>query len=177
MYRGQSGIIAIHSSSKITPDKADGDVSNVDYNLKFMNLDNNKRYEIALIGMTAIANSDTSKDNARDFLEDNFITVYSNIVKANDYTSLTDQPNLNNNTRRILSIVPFIFSPEIFDAVGAPYNDKRAYNASNYFYQEMDVSNFSNMNVLLASEDDSQYVSTTERITSYTLYLHYREIK
>lgn len=177
MNRGQSGIISIHSSSKITPNKPNLDVSNVDYNLKFINFDPSKRYEIALMAITAIASSDTSKDAARDFIYDRYITIYSNIVKSNDYSSMTNDSKLNNNTRRILCVVPFMFSPEIFSDPGPPYLDKRAYYSSNPIYQEMEVSNFSNMNILLAGESDEQFVSNTERITEYTLYLHYREIK
>lgn len=165
------GYIILNSDSRLN--QGDDDMVSARYNLKHANLDINKKYEIALISSGFTATSTVSKAEAESFV-DEIIIVESNLVKNNDYVSLTDDQNKNYNTRNILAILNYTREVELNQ--GAAFVSRVARDELTIQYQEMAVSNLSDITIRLKDTSDNDYTANTVKCTNYAFVFKYREI-
>lgn len=178
----KEGYIIINSESRIDYTNINPDITNAYYNLKYVNLDMNKKYEIALCSAYLISDPEgLGSRSTCEALLDQLYIIESNIVKANDYSSLTAEHEKNYNTRRILSVLNTASGPN--KAPAGHIQCIKSLSHDNFTYQEMDMTNFSYINILLKDTDD-QYVrepsneqfAITASLTDYTFVFKYREI-
>lgn len=175
------GYIILNSESR--NNKANTAAKDATYNLKHVGLDQTKRYEIALISSHWIADvlgAGTGVDS--EAILSQFLIIHSNLVKNNDYKSLTDEANRNFSTTSILSVInPTSDAGNIGTAPKSIFlKDKIEIT-----YQEMNLANMSDVKIKIFDKDDdvirqpsvSVGGAETGQITDYLLVFKYREMK
>lgn len=176
----KEGYIIINSESRIN--YANDNITNAYYNLKYVNLDLNKKYEIALCSAYLIADPEgVGTRLSCESLLDQLYIIESDIVKAHDYSSMTSLHAKNFNTRRILTVLNTASGPNV--ATTGDVQCIKSLSTDNFTYQEIDLSNFSYINIILKDTDDQpvrepadEIAAMTASLTNYTFVFKYREI-
>jgi hypothetical protein len=162
------------------------DICDATYNLKYLNLDTTKKYEICISTSELMVASGTA--NATLQLIQNFMIVESNIVDNMDYLSLRrDQfPNVNDYTNEVdyknAHILGFLNYANDTNKSFVATTQHRTSDSTTSIWRDMNTHNFADVKIRILDVfgDLVTRVSITDplaRFIFYVLILEYREKK